>query len=300
MKVTILGNNSALSAFGRHPSAQVVSVYGELLLIDCGEGTQVQMQRYGVKWGKMHHIFISHMHGDHYFGLPGLVNSMSLMGRTDPLHLYAPPSLILILNQILEVADTTLSYPLHFHPLPEGAEVLVDNNAFTVTCFPVNHRIKCHGFSVERKTKGRKLRPDQCAHYNIPATFYDKIKHGADYIREDGEVIKNEWVTEDGPVPKRYAYCADTLFSEDYLPYIQGADTIYHESTYLEADKHKAEARFHSTAAQAAQMAKLANAGQLLLGHFSSKYKDLAPFGEEAAAVFPNVLVTEEGAAYEI
>jgi ribonuclease Z len=300
MKVTILGNNSALPAFGRHPTAQIVSVYGDDLLLDCGEGTQVQMQRFGFKWRKTQHIFISHMHGDHYFGLPGLINSMSLLGRTAPLHLYAPKELKPILDQILTVADTVLSYEFFFHPLPEGAEKLVETDSFIVTCFPVCHRIQCHGFLIERKTRGRKLLPDKCREYEIPAYFYDRLKQGEDYIHKDGRVVKNEWVTENGPAIKRYAYCADTGFTESFLEHIKGADTIYHECTYLEPDGEKAQARFHSTARQAAMVAQMAGAKQLLLGHFSSKYRDLEPFREEAAAVFPNVQVTIEGAAYEI
>lgn len=300
MKVTILGNNSALPAFGRHPTAQAVSVYGEVLLIDCGEGTQIQMQRYGLKWRNVHHIFISHLHGDHYFGLPGLINSMSLLGRTAPLNLYAPAPLKGIIDSILSVADTVLAYPFHFHPIPEGSAVLVDDPSFSVTCFPVNHGIQCHGFLVERKTRGRKLVPAKCVEYEIPAAYYDYLKQGEDYERKDGKVIKNEWVTEDGPAVKRYAYCADTSFTDSFLPVVQGADMIYHECTYLEMDAHKAAARFHSTASQAAELAKMAGAKQLLLGHFSSKYKDLEPFREEASAIFPNVLVSTEGTAYEI
>lgn len=300
MKVTILGNNSALPAFGRHPTAQCVSVYGEILLIDCGEGTQVQMQRYGLRWRNMHHIFISHLHGDHYFGLPGLINSMSLLGRVAPLHLYAPAQLKPILDAILEVADTTLCYPFYFHALPEETTLIVDDPSFNVTAFPVDHRIQCHGFLVERKTRGRKLLPDKCAEYQVPAAYYESLKQGNDYEREDGLIVKNVWVTEDGPSPKKYAYCADTIFTESFLPAIMDADTIYHECTYLEADAEKAAARHHSTAAQAAQIAKMANAKQLLLGHFSSKYKDLEPFREEAAAIFPNVMVSIEGTAYEV
>ena len=300
MKVTILGNNSALPAFGRHPTAQGVTVYGELLLIDCGEGTQIQMQRYGLRWRSMHHIFISHLHGDHYFGLPGLINSMSLLGRVAPLHLYAPAELKPILDAIMNVADTVLSYPFYFHPLPEGTALLVDDPSFSVTCFPVDHRIQCHGFLVERKTRGRKLLPEKCNEYGIPSVFYESLKHGEDYIGGDGKVIKNEWVTEDGPSVKRYAYCADTLFTDSFLPVIQGVDTIYHECTYLERDADKAAARHHSTAAQAAKLAILANAKQLLLGHFSSKYKDLEPFREEAVGIFPNTQVSIEGTAYEV
>lgn len=300
MKVTILGNNSALPAFGRHPTAQAVSVYGEVLLIDCGEGTQSQMQRYGLRWRSVHHIFISHLHGDHYFGLPGLINSMGLLGRVAPLHLYAPAELKPIIDSILSVADTVLSYPLYFHPLPEGVSLLVDDPLFSATCFPVEHRIQCHGFLIERKTRGRKLLPDKCAEYGIPADFYEILKQGNDYERPDGLLVKNEWVTEEGPTVKRYAYCADTLFTDSFLHVVQGVDTIYHECTYLEKDAHKAIAHHHSTAAQAAQMAKMANAKQLLLGHFSSKYKDLEPFREEASAIFQNVFVSVEGIAYEV
>ena len=301
MKVTILGNNSALPAFGRHPTAQIVSVYGETVLFDCGEGTQIQMQKYGLKWRKLSHIFISHLHGDHYFGLPGLINSMSLLGRTLPLHLYAPKELEPIIQKILEVADTTLCYPYYFHPLTDGVgEVLVENSSFSVSSFPVQHRIACHGFLIERKTRGRKLLPDKAREHQIPAYFYDRLKQGEDYERSDGYIIENDWVTEDGPGPKRYAYCADTLFTESFIDFIRGADTIYHECTYLEKDIEKAGSRFHSTARQAAEIARLAGAKQLLLGHFSSKYKELDVFRDEAAEVFPNVLVTEEGVAYEI
>ncbi len=300
MKVTILGNNSALPAFGRHPTAQAVTVYGEVLLIDCGEGTQSQMQRYGLRWRSVHHIFISHLHGDHYFGLPGLINSMSLLGRSAPLHLYAPAELKPILDAILAVADTVLSYPLYFHALPEGSALLADDPSFSVTCFPVNHRIQCHGFLVERKTRGRKLLPAKCSEYNIPSSYYESLKQGNDYEDAQGNVVKNEWVTEDGPSVKKYAYCADTLFTDSFLDVIKGADTIYHECTYLDADKDKAAKRFHSTASQAAELAKMANANQLLLGHFSSKYKDLEPFREEAVAIFQNTLVSVEGTAYEV
>ena len=300
MKVTILGNNSALPAFGRHPTAQAVSIYGEIILLDCGEGTQVQMQRFGQKWRKVQHIFISHMHGDHYFGLPGLINSMSLLGRTLPLHLYAPAALEPIIEQIQSLADTTLNYPFYFHPLPEGCKLLTENEQYAVSCFPVNHRIPCHGFLIEQKTRGRKLLIDKCREHEIPAYFYDRLKLGEDYETKDGNIIKNEWVTIEGPSPKKYAYCADTIYTESFLPYIQGVDTIYHECTYLEDDVAKAEARFHSTAKQAAQIAKLANAKQLLLGHYSSKYRDLDAFRAEASEIFPNVQATIEGTEYEI
>lgn len=300
MKITILGNNSALPAFGRHPTAQAVSVYGDVLLLDCGEGTQIQMQRYGIKWRNLQHIFISHLHGDHYFGLPGLINSMSLLGRVAPMHLHGPAALMPILDAMLQVADTKLAYPLHFHPLPQGTATIVDTPAYNVTCFPVEHRITCHGFVVQQKNRGRRLLPVQCLEQGIPTSFFEQLKTGIDYTAPDGRVVKNEWVTEPGPPVKRYAYCADTLFTTSFLEAVAGVDLLYHECTYLEQDKDKAIARHHSTAAQAAELARLAGAGMLLLGHFSSKYKDLEPFQDEAAAVFQNSVVSVEGVMYEI
>lgn len=289
-----------MPAFGRHPSAQTVTVFGEVLLLDCGEGTQAQMQRFGVKWRNLHNIFISHMHGDHYFGLPGLINSMSLLGRTAPLNLYGPAALKPILDLILEAANTVLSYPLNFYPVPDEGGLLVETSTFSVRAFPVAHSIACHGFVVEGKTRGRRLLPEKCKEFNIPPEYFQELKKGADYADECGNIVRNELVTEDGPTPKKYAYCADTLYTETYMPLIEGADAIYHESTYLEGDAEKAAARFHSTAMQAAKLANKADVKLLLLGHFSSKYKDPQPFGEEAASLFPNAVVSVEGVAYDI
>jgi ribonuclease Z len=300
MKVTILGNNSALPAYDRHPTAQVVTMYGQDVLLDCGEGTQIQMQRYGVPWRRLEHVFISHLHGDHYFGIFGLLTTMSLQGRTAPLHLHAPAPLEGLISNMLSIAGSVLCYDFHFHPLPEGAALLVDHKLYTVSCFPVEHRIACHGFLVTRKTRGRKLLPDRCREHDIPATFYDRLKSGEDYVRPDGSVVPNGLLTEAGPAPKRYAYCADTIYTDSFLPYIQGVDLLYHEATYLNDNLDKAEARYHSTAAQAAEVARKAGAGRLLLGHYSSRYRELDAFREEAAAIFPDVLVTEEGAAYEL
>ena len=301
MKVTILGNNSALPAYDRHPTAQVVTLNsGQDILLDCGEGTQTQMQRYEIRWGRIDHIFISHLHGDHYFGIFGLLTSMSLLGRSVPLHLFAPAPLEGLINAMLAVATSALCYPLHFHALPEGSALLVDEKHFTVSCFPVEHRIQCHGFLITQKTRGRKLLADKAAALQIPAYFYDRLKQGEDYTFKDGTVVKNDTVTEDGPSPKSYAYCADTLYTDSFLEHITGADTMYHESTYLTDNLEKATMRYHSTAAQAAELAQKAGVQQLLLGHYSSRYKDLQLFYEEAAAVFQNVQVTVEGKVYEV
>lgn len=300
MLITILGNNSALPAYGRHPTCQAITANSEVLLLDCGEGAQVQMQRYGVKWRKLHHIFISHLHGDHYFGLPGLLNSMSLGGRTEPLHLYAPAPLKAILDSIMAVADSQFTYPFNFHPLPDGDAVLVDNDNIKVTCFPVMHRIACHGFVIEEKNKGRKILPEKCQEYGVPQSFFRGLKSGYDYVAPDGHVVANNLVTTEGPAVKRYAYCADTIFTDSFLPYISGADLVYHECTYLHQDADKAKARYHSTASEAAEIARMAGAGRLLLGHFSSRYKELTPFADEAQVIFPNSEVSVEGATYEI
>jgi ribonuclease Z len=300
MKITILGNNSALPAYGRYPTSQAVTIDGDVMLIDCGEATQIQMQRYGIKWRKMEHIFISHLHGDHYFGLPGLINSMGLLGRALPLHVYAAKPLDEIFQKMMNIADTSLPFELHFHALVENeSKVLVDNSIFKVTSFPVEHRIPCHGFKVEKKSRGRKILLEKCREYAIPNYFYERLKQGEDYERADGYVVMNEWVTDQAPQTKKYAYCADTIFTESFLPFIKDVDTLYHESTYLEQDAERAALRFHSTAKQAATIAQKANSKQLLLGHFSSRYKDLNAFAEEAKTIFPNSFIAEEGMEFE-
>ncbi|NDC42387.1 MAG: MBL fold metallo-hydrolase, partial [Chitinophagia bacterium] len=198
MKLTILGNNSALPAFGRHPTAQALMVGGETILIDCGEGCQAQMQKFGIKWRRLRHIFISHLHGDHYFGLPGLVNSMSLLGRTEPLNLYAPAPLEGMLQQMLVVADSELSYPLHFHALPEGDSVLFESEQLTLTCFPVQHRIQCHGLVVTARSRYRRILPEVCAEYGVPVTYFEQLKDGADFVADDGGVVSNTVLTAPG------------------------------------------------------------------------------------------------------
>lgn len=286
MNITILGNNSALPAYNRFPTCQVVEIDGVSVMVDCGEGAQVLMQQYKVSRSRLKHIFISHLHGDHYFGLPGLLNSMSLLGRTEALYLYAPFALQKILDQVLDVADTTLSYPLHFIPLEEGAQMLFEGNRFSLFSFPVEHRIFCKGLLITEKSGGRKLLPERCRYYEVPTIFYRRLKEGEDYIDKQGFLIKNEWVTEDARSDKKYAYCADTLYTESFLPHIKNVDVLYHESTYLEADGERAAQRFHSTARQAALIARAAGARKLILGHYSSKYKNIEPFEQEARVVF--------------
>lgn len=301
MKLTILGNNSAIPSHGRHPSSQVLEIKEQLFLIDCGEGTQLQLQKYNVRKRRINHVFISHLHGDHYFGLIGLITSMGLLGRTSPLHIYAPAPLEGLIIQQLSLSDTSLPYEIVFRPIYEQERsLLLDGPAYSVRCFPVEHRIPCHGFLFTAKGGGRKIAIEHCKAAGVPASVYAALKAGEDYINEKGERVPNEALTLPPPADIRYAYCADTRYTRSFLKDIQGCDAVYHESTYLSEHADKAYERYHSTAAQAAELALAAGAGHLLLGHFSSRYDDLKGFHKEAGRLFPGSTVTEEGATYKI
>lgn len=297
--VTILGNNSALPAYERHPTAQVVTLNEQLFLIDCGEGTKMQLARYKVKRGKINHIFISHLHGDHYFGLLGLITSMGLLGREQDLHIYAPPPLKDIIHLQLEAASTALPFTLHFHPL-EKEGVLIDHPKFSVSCFATRHRIPCWGFIIREKKKPRKIDKDKITAYQIPAAYYERLKEGLDYETRSGEIIKNEWVTRPGIPPKSYAFCADTIYDESIADKTKDVSLLYHETTYLKDLEERAAARYHSTTLQAAAIAQKANASKLLIGHFSSKYETLETFLEETIQAFPNTQLAIEGVTYYV
>lgn len=297
--VTILGNNSAVPAFDRHPTSQVVTLDGNNYLVDCGEGTQIQLINYKIRRSKISHIFISHLHGDHYFGLIGLINSLSLLSHQQVLHVYGPAPLREIIELQLKVADTQICYPLHIHHITE-AKTLIDTDKLTVKCFPTNHRIECYGFSFEQKKQPRKLLPEKAKEYEIPSVFYDRLTKGDDYTKKDGSLVKNEWVTESAEPGKKYAFCADTKYDESLITHIEGFDMIYHEATYLDNLRERAELRFHSTTKQAALIAKKAAVKKLLIGHFSSKYDTLEEFEAEAKEVFPETELALEGVAYTI
>ena len=297
--VTILGNNSALPAYERHPTAQVVTLNEQLFLIDCGEGTQMQLARYKVKRGKINHIFISHLHGDQYFVLLGLITSMGLLGREQDLHIYAPPPLKDIIHLQLEAASTALPFTLHFHPL-EKEGVLIDHPKFSVSCFATRHRIPCWGFIIREKKKPRKIDKDKITAYQIPAAYYERLKEGLDYETRSGEIIKNEWVTRPGIPPKSYAFCADTIYDESIADKTKDVSLLYHETTYLKDLEERAAARYHSTTLQAAAIAQKANASKLLIGHFSSKYETLETFLEETIQAFPNTQLAIEGVTYYV
>lgn len=297
--VTILGNNSALPAFNRRPTAQVVTLDDQLFLVDCGEGTQMQFSQYRIRWGRINHIFVSHLHGDHYYGLPGLLNSMSLLQRVNDLHLYGPPELEEILQMQFRVAFTSLSYTLHFHPLTASG-LLIDLDRFKVRYFPTQHRIPCFGFRFDQVKPPRRVIAEKAREFGIPAVFMEPLKWGENYTDKSGNVIQNDWVTAPSPPPKSYAYCADTLYTETLLPHIRGVSLLYHEATYLKADHEKARSRYHSTTTDAATLARKAGVQRLLIGHFSSKYELLEPFETETREVFPDAELALEGVTYRV
>lgn len=297
--VTILGNNSAIPAYDRHPTAQVVTLHDQLFLIDCGEGTQMQLARYKIRRSKIHHIFISHLHGDHYFGLIGLITSMGLLGRESELHIYGPPALEEIINLQLAVAVTLLPYPIIFHALDHEG-VITDHPKFQVECFHTYHRIPCWGFIIREKKKPRKISKEMIGKYDIPATFYEKLKEGYDYENEEGEVIVNDRVTVANTPPKSYAFCADTKYNAAIAEKTKHVTVLYHEATYQKDLEERAAARFHSTSIQAAAIASKAGVQRLLIGHFSSKYESLDGFLTEAQEVFLNTDLAIEGVTYRV
>jgi ribonuclease Z len=299
LAVTILGNNSAIPAFERHPTSQVVQTSDHGFLIDCGEGTQMQMMKYKIRNSKISHIFISHLHGDHYFGLIGLLTSMGLLGRKTHLHLYAPAPLQSIIELQLKVADAHLPYELHFHTL-EREELLLDEKTVTVECFKVYHRIPCWGFLFREKKNLRKIEAERVKEYNVPVSFYEELHKGKDYISGDAKVILNTLLTSEGPHAKSYAYCADTLYNEEIAGRVKGVDLLYHEATYLDNLRERAVSRYHSTCREAAEIARKAGVKKLLLGHFSSKYEQLDEFLAEACPIFENTELAVEGATFVV
>jgi ribonuclease Z len=299
LALTILGNNSAIPAFGRHPTAQILQTEHDSFLIDCGEGTQTQLTKYKIRRSKINAIFISHLHGDHYFGLIGLLTSMGLLGRTQDLHVYAPQALHQIIELQLSVADTVLPYPLHFHTLEKEA-VIFENNKIVVECFAVQHRIECWGFLFKEKKKPRKIEVDRAKSYEIPEAYFGKLQQGHDYVNKRGTIIPNEEVTTAATQVKSYAYCADTIFDEKLVEKIKNVDLLYHETTYLKDLEERAASRYHSTSHQAATIAKLGKVKKLLIGHFSSKYETVDDFLIEAKEVFENTELGLEGSCYKI
>lgn len=300
-KITILGSNSAIPTLKRNPTAQIINHNQKIFLIDCGEGTQMQLRRYRLKLQRISQIFISHLHGDHYFGLIGLISTMHLLGRNDELHVYGPEQLETILKIQLEASQTELSYPFHFHAIDPGVnEVIFENEKLTVSTIPMNHRVPTCGFLFREKPGSRKLIKEQITELKIPVENLMKIKKGEDFVDENGIVHKNDTLTSE-PYPVRsYAYCSDTKYHEPLIPIVSNVDLLYHEATFLHDRADAAAEKYHSTAVEAATIAKKASVKKLLIGHFSNRYENTEELLEEARSVFENTFLATEGKAFEL
>lgn len=300
-EVLVLGNSSATPMYDRHPTAQVLNFNEQFFLIDCGEGTQMQLHKYGVKSNKIGHIFISHLHGDHYLGLVGLISSMNLHGRRSDLHLYGPAPLEKILELQFQCSDTRLQFNLIFHPTnSEISEVLFANNTIKVSSFPLKHRVPTTGFRFDEGPRPANLILEKVKELDVPVVFYNALKQGVDCVGMDGTKYIASALTTPGPDSRSYAFCSDTRAFEAYMDYIGGVDLLYHESTFLHDMVARARETFHSTSLEAAQVAKAVDAKRLLLGHYSARYKDLTPLMEEAKSEFDNTELSFEGNWYKI
>ena len=300
-EVSILGSSSATPIYQRHPTAQVLNIHERLFLVDCGEGTLIQLNRYKIKFHRINHIFISHLHGDHYLGVLGLLSTMHLQGRTIPINLFCPPQLKEIIEIQLKYSETILRFPINYYLLDsKNREVLFSDDDIEVSTIILNHRIPCTGFLFKEKPRFRKLIKDQLQKYSIPVTAYQDLKNGLDYVDQNGRVIANSIVTSDPRKPRSYAFCSDTCYDENILPTINKVDLLYHEATFLSDKEERAKETYHSTAAQAATIAKKANVSRLIIGHFSARYKNLYPLLDEAKEVFAETTLAMEGDVFSI
>ncbi|MFD0750346.1 ribonuclease Z [Mucilaginibacter calamicampi] len=300
-EVTILGSSSATPIYNRNPTSQVLNVNERLYLIDCGEGTQQQMLRFDIKASRIDHIFISHLHGDHYLGLVGLLSSLHLNGRKKPLFLFGPAPLKEIIDLQLKYSETVLQYPIEFTPTDANKiETLLANEDVTVDTIPLDHRIACTGFLFREKKRLRKLIKEEIERLDVPVHLYTAIKKGADYTAPDGKVYQNDLLSIDSATPRTYCYCSDTMPVEKYYEQITGADLLYHEATFLNTMLDRAKETHHTTALQAGEIALNNQVKKLLIGHFSARYKVLDELLEEARSVFPDTELAIEGKTFLI
>jgi ribonuclease Z len=300
-ELLILGTSSATPTSERNPSGQLLNVCERYFLIDCGEGTQMQLRRFRSKFQAIGHILVSHMHGDHFFGLPGLLSSMHLLGRQQPLRIYCPKELKEVMDVICTASDTRFNFQIEWvFTSRDGMRLLFEDEKVEVYSFPLKHRIHCTGFLFREKPLPRKIDKTRLTSMNISFADIHRLKAGLDVVSNDGKTILNRDATVDPPPPRSYAYCSDTVYDPKVADYVAGAGLLYHESTFLEDNSERAGKTFHSTAKQAATIAKLAGVGQLMLGHYSSRYPDVTGFLSEAEEIFPRCLLATEGKIVKI
>jgi len=299
--VTILGSSSALPTSQRFPTSQVIRLNEQLFLIDCGEGAQIQLRRFGFKIGKINHIFISHLHGDHIYGLPGLISSLALYGKKGELHIHAHSDLQQMMEGMMKFMNEITDLKVKYHPLNfRRNAVIFEDKKIRISSFPLKHRVSCCGFLFQELPSDLHLDKRALEHYDIPVSQRLNIKNGADLILPDGSVIPNKELTYPPNPPRSYAFCTDTLFQKNIVPKIEGADLLYHEATFAEDMADLARKTFHSTSVQAAEIAKLANVKKLVIGHFSSRYKSISTLQEEARTIFPETYAANDGDCFEL
>jgi ribonuclease Z len=297
MKLTILGCHSASPHENKNPTAQLLETRSHSFLIDCGEGTQVQLRKAKVSFAHIKHIFISHLHGDHFYGLPGLVSSFRLLGRETSLHIYGPKGIKQVLDLLFKLGNSKTSFPVYFHELDSDLSVCIfEDDSVKVSTIPLSHRVYTNGFLFEEKIGLRLVNKIAVERSNVDKSQYMLLKKGKDVLNTSGVIITNNILTFDPKPIKTYAYCSDTAFDSSIISIIKNSDWLYHESTFLEEHSDLAKKTKHSTAKQAALIAKEAKVGRLILGHFSSRYKDLSLFEKEANSIFPNVILANDGA----
>ncbi len=300
MKLHILGCYAATPRTLTNPTAQVLEIKNHLFLIDCGEGTQVQLRKQKLKFNKINHIFISHLHGDHFYGLIGLISTFMLLNRPNDLHIYAPKGVKEVILLQLKLSGSYTGYQLFFHELTETtSQVIFEDEKVIVQTIPLKHRVYTNGFLFTEKLSERKLNYEAVAKYKIETCYFQKIKNGSDIVLDSGERILNEELTFNPAEPKSYAFCSDTVYNEDIVPIIKNVTALYHESTFLEKDNAYTQKTMHTTAIEAAKIAKLANAKNLILGHYSTRYGNIELFKEEAQTIFNNVFLADDGKVLE-
>ena len=291
----ILGCGSALPTTRHFANSQVVNLRDKLFMIDCGEGAQMQLRKSRLKFSRLNHIFISHLHGDHCFGLMGLISTFGLLGRTAELHIHSPKGLEELLTLMLNFFCHTLAYKVIFHEFDtRQTSVVYEDRSMTVTTIPLQHRIPCCGFLFAEKARPNHIIRDMVDFYKVPVYELNRIKNGSDYVTPEGEVIANTRLTRPSDPPRKYAYCSDTIFRPEIVKQLSGVDLLFHEATFAESELARAKETYHTTAAQAARIALEAGVRQLVIGHFSARYEDESILLKEASAVFPNTILAKE------
>ncbi|HOZ75819.1 MAG TPA: ribonuclease Z [Flavobacterium sp.] len=300
MKLTILGCYAATPRTFSNPTSQVLEIRNRMFLIDCAEGTQVQLRKNKIKFSKINHIFISHLHGDHCYGLIGLVSSFMLLGRTNDLHIYGPKGIKEMITLQLRLSGSWTTYGLFFHELEsDQSEVVFEDEKVIVATIPLKHRIYTNGFLFREKSGEKKINAEAMKRYQIEVCYFQNVKNGKDITLEDGTVIPNAELTFEPLPPKSYAYCSDTVYDESIVPYIKEVDVLYHESTFLDSESALAGKTMHATAKEAAAIAVQANVKQLILGHYSTRYDSIELFKEEAQTIFNDILLADDGVSFE-